>query len=56
MTHRIANIITCGRCPFSIYVHDFNNNFKFVCSFKKVWYKIPVIMFKSVWLEKRGKL
>ena len=49
----MANIETCTLCPFSIYINDIKGNFLFMCTFKKVWYKIPPMIFMNVWLEKR---
>lgn len=48
-----ANITACAICPFSICINDIKGNFLFMCTFKKVWYKIPSIIFMNVWLEKR---
>ena len=52
--NKLANINSCAKCPFSIYTLYFNGDFKSMCPFKKVWHKIPAIMFKSVWLENRN--
>ena len=57
MTYKVANIVICAQCYFSICVHnEKRHEFKFMCGFKKVWYNIPVIIFQSVWLEKRSKI
>jgi hypothetical protein len=55
MSYNKSNIKICAICYFNICIHDIKKNeFKSMCEFKKIWYNIPVIIFQSVWLEKRG--